>query len=104
MNFLGICTLASCLLSAVFAAPVHLRRQNNATAGNIDDSVILNYALTLEFLEAEFYKQGLNNFSDTDFQNAGFVGVRDRIVEIGGQEQTHADFLSGSPFERGTHV
>ena len=73
--------------SFVWAAPIQITP--------LDDGVLLNYALTLEFLEAQFYKEALANFSDADFNAAGFPGIRDVIVEIGADEQTHADFLVG---------
>ena len=59
------------------------------------DGAILNYALTLEYLEAAFYKEALANYTEADFDGAGFVGVRENIVQIGGHEQTHATFLAG---------
>ena len=37
------------------------------------DIDILNYALTLENLEAAFYTQGLKQYSSTDFMNAAFM-------------------------------
>lgn len=33
---------------------------------------ILNYALTLEYLERKFYMGGLAQFKQVDFVNAGF--------------------------------
>jgi hypothetical protein len=36
------------------------------------DTTILNYALTLEYLERKFYMEGLKNFSQSDFVAAGF--------------------------------
>ena len=37
------------------------------------DLALLNYALSLENLEAAFYGQGLKRFASTDFDNAGFM-------------------------------
>ncbi|HYO82969.1 MAG TPA: ferritin-like domain-containing protein [Bryobacteraceae bacterium] len=37
-----------------------------------NDLNLLNYALTLEYLEATFYTQGLQRFSSADFANAAF--------------------------------
>jgi hypothetical protein len=37
------------------------------------DSTLLNYALTLENLEAAFYTQGLSQFSSADFGNSTFI-------------------------------
>jgi hypothetical protein len=41
------------------------------------DVTILNYALTLEYLERKFYMEGLAKFSPADFVNAGF---KDRFI------------------------
>lgn len=92
MRLLQICAVAGSL-SFSLAALV------NETM--IDDGVILNYALTLEFLEAQFYKDALANFSDADFENAGFYGVRENIIHIGADEQVHADVLIGIVQRRG---
>lgn len=37
------------------------------------DVTILNYALTLEYLERKFYMEGLAQFSQADFVNADFL-------------------------------
>jgi Ferritin-like domain len=78
--------------SLVLSAPIKAR-QSNQNQSVISDTVILNYALTLELLESQFYTEALANFSEADFDAAGFVGVRDVVVEIGASEQTHASFL-----------
>lgn len=59
-------------------------------------SVILNYALTLEHLEATFYREALAKFSAEDFANAGYNGTNfyKNLQEIGRDEQTHVDFLT----------
>jgi|SRR3569833_161996 len=55
----------------VAASPALLRRADYQAppGGDID---ILNYALTLEYLEWKFYQEGLANYTQDDFQKAGF--------------------------------
>ena len=60
--------------SFVAAAPVE-ERQAVATDFNPPpggDTTILNYALTLEYLERKFYDEGLSNYTQADFVAAGF--------------------------------
>ncbi|KAF9063985.1 ferritin-like domain-containing protein [Rhodocollybia butyracea] len=58
------------------------------------DAEILNYALTLEHLEVAFYSQGLTNFSEDAFAQAGFAAaVRANYEEILEHEETHIEFL-----------
>lgn len=51
--------------SLVLAAPIEERSA-------VTDLDILNYALTLEYLERKFYMEGLQKFQHVDFVNAGF--------------------------------
>ncbi|RKO91976.1 ferritin-like domain-containing protein, partial [Blyttiomyces helicus] len=59
---------------------------------------VLNYALTLEHLEATFYEQSLQRFSADDFQKAGFQpGVRkqlETVVKV--HEETHVTALQST--------
>lgn len=52
---------------AFAAATLNAQSQNN-------DLALLNYALTLENLEAAFYNEGLTKFTATDFSQAALVG------------------------------
>jgi hypothetical protein len=60
--------------AAATASVAMLRGQSSApaTPSAANDLVLLNYALTLELLEATFYTQGLARFTLSDFQNAAF--------------------------------
>lgn len=77
------------MASAVMAAPLAKR------AADID-GVILNYALTLEHLEATFYAEGLKNFTEADFTKAGFTDplFYKNLQEIARDEATHVSFLT----------
>lgn len=85
--------LAAAAAAAVTAAPVVEKR---AAAGQADiDSVILNYALTLEHLENAFYRDSLATYDAAAFRAAGYPDwVRQRFIEIGGHEKAHVDFLT----------
>lgn len=67
-----------------------------------DDIDILNYARLLEFLEAEFYKRGLRNISESELLQAEPVAslgdpitdsLYDELHTIKGHEMDHAETL-----------
>lgn len=87
-------SIATIVVAASFvsAGPI-IKRQNAAPA--ITDVDILNYALTLEHLEDKFYRDGLANFTQEDFVNAGFADpFYDNLMEVSSDETTHVSFLT----------
>jgi hypothetical protein len=72
---------------------------------------VLNYALTLEHLEATFYREGVAAYDAAAYEALGFqAGVRDRIALIGEQEAEHVAFLTagisaagGTPVAEGVY-
>ncbi|KAA6414942.1 MAG: hypothetical protein FRX48_01693 [Lasallia pustulata] len=75
------------------ASPIEKR----VTAPTVNDGIILNYALTLEYLERKFYQEALANYTQADFVAAGFPDpFYTNLMEIYFDEQTHVSFLSGA--------
>ena len=63
----------------------------------VNDGVILNYALFLEYLQRAFYRDGLAMFSRQNFQAAGYPDpFYDNLLEIYLDELTHVTFLTGA--------
>jgi len=58
---------------------------------------VLNYALTLEHLEATFYREGLAGFAASDFE----TGVFDNLGLIRGHEADHVTALTAAVTELG---
>jgi len=63
---------------------------------------VVNYALTLEHIEATFYRLGLEQFTEDDFTALGFqAGVRDRVATIADHEAQHVAALTAVVEELG---
>lgn len=89
MRFSSTAVAFTGLLSATSAAPT--KRQ--AASSNID-AVILQYALTLEHLENEFYKKALSMWDQESFVSAGFpASVYDDLKYIAHDEEGHVTYL-----------
>lgn len=55
----------------------------------------MNYALTLEHLESTFYREGMKNFTHTDFADAGFGDTFfENLKTVAKDEESHVDFLT----------
>lgn len=64
-------------------------------SSTFNDTQILQYALTLEHLEASFYNQSLSKLSSADFEAAGYnASVRNQIYSIGRDEAAHVELLT----------
>ncbi|KAI4170287.1 MAG: hypothetical protein LQ343_005040 [Gyalolechia ehrenbergii] len=93
---LSLTLAASLAVSAVQASPLG-KRTGPVTTPKVDDGIILNYALTLEYLERKFYQDALANYTQADFVAAGFEDpFYTNLKEIYFDEQTHVSFLSGA--------
>lgn len=72
---------------------------------------VLNYALTLEHLEATFYREAVEMFDAAAFVAAGYQeSVRENIAAIADHEKQHVDALTavitqldGTPVEEATY-
>lgn len=68
-------------------------------AQNENDLKTLNYALTLEHLEATYYREGLARLSEADFVAAGYTAsTRNYISLIAAHEASHVELLTGAIF------
>lgn len=74
-------------------------------ARGADPVDVLNYALTLEQLEATFYEEGLDQFNPTEFQEAEFASacqnevdetIHARLIAIRDHEQAHVDVITAT--------
>jgi len=82
----------------------------SAQSSGRTDIDILNFALTLEHLENEFYKEYLNEFSERDFQRSSLLddfgfGVRftarDYVRKTQEHEKAHVNFLETAISDNG---
>lgn len=99
VNFIALATLATASLAV--ASPISPVQKRAAKGQKDIDTVILNYALTLEHLENAFYRDALPSASD--FKKAGYPEyIHQRFVEIGGHERSHVEFLTKALGDKAT--
>lgn len=91
-------TVAAALaLGLTFASPIEVQKRDTDYTPKVDDGIILNYALTLEYLERKFYQEALQKFSRDDFKQAGFADpFYDNLLEIYEDEKTHVTVIDGA--------
>ncbi|KAI9712228.1 MAG: hypothetical protein M1812_006963 [Candelaria pacifica] len=80
------------LVTGLSAASPVAKRVNTPV---VNDGIILNYALTLEYLERTFYEEAIANYSQQQFRDAGFPDpFYTNLLTIRNDERTHVTFLS----------
>lgn len=90
-------SLIAALVAGLSVATPIYDNTNVVKSPKVDDGIILNYALTLEFLERKFYQEALAKFTKHDFQKAGFADpFYKNLQEIYVDEKTHVDFIAGA--------
>ncbi|KAH8111740.1 ferritin-like domain-containing protein [Phellopilus nigrolimitatus] len=88
----AILGIAAVLAVVTKCAALPIKR---ASSIPITDTVILNFALTLEHLEVAFYQEGLAKFDEAAFEAAGLPPfARGRFEQISVNEQTHERVLT----------
>ncbi|KAK8175991.1 Ferritin/ribonucleotide reductase [Phyllosticta citrichinensis] len=85
-----VSTAIAALISGLAYAVPTKRQESGPT-----DVDILQYALTLEHIEAAFYAQGLQNFTQADFAAAGYDSTfYNNLATVAKDEADHVDFLT----------
>ena len=91
---LALTITSSFLLSHRYSNATIASNATTASSATTGDDFILNFALTLEYLQHAFYEGGLANFTEMDFVNAGFEDTfYTNLQQIYFDEQSHVSFL-----------
>lgn len=90
------------LVASLFIVQIFGEVPPNGSLAYINDNNVLQYALTLEHLEAAFYNQGLTNLTETQFNNAGINGsIYMYLGMVRAHENTHVAALQVALSARG---
>ncbi|KAF9456181.1 ferritin-like domain-containing protein [Collybia nuda] len=96
----------SALSAPTWALPRSVKRDDTPAqpvTPLVDDTAILNYALSLENLQSSFYTEALAKFDDQAFTQAGYPSsTRARYVMIGQHEQVYAAAINATLGENAT--
>ncbi|KAI4188941.1 MAG: hypothetical protein L6R41_001827 [Letrouitia leprolyta] len=88
--------IAACFLAIVGAVPCS--KPGNANSSSLHtytEHQILNFILSLERFQDNFYRQGLANFTQAQFAEAGFdADFYSNLTYIASQEHTHVTSLT----------
>lgn len=74
----------------------NLAKRQSTTPVAASDATILNFALTLEHLEATFYAQALEKFDQNCFDQKGYYHLRPLLQQVAEEEATHVTFLTNA--------
>ena len=89
MKFPALSLLATTALATPIVTSTKYKRNQVADL----DFELVNLARNLESLELAYWNQGLDNYTDQDFADAGYDGLRDYIRQFRDHEIGHFTVL-----------
>ncbi|KAG0285771.1 hypothetical protein BGZ98_005329 [Dissophora globulifera] len=96
MRISNITAAIAAVAIAVTAAPIYMDIDMESSPAPSTSAIdVLNFALTLEHLEAAFYNYGFDKFDNAAFVAGGFdATVRDRLEHVREHENDHVTVLT----------
>ncbi|KAL9098512.1 MAG: hypothetical protein Q9163_005845, partial [Psora crenata] len=105
------CLLVLALVSTGLAAPTAMFPWSGVQKGwpsntnTMSDADILNYLLTIEHIQDAFYRQGIQNSSRYEFENAGFPDpFFNNLTEVSAGESARVQKLQDTLVDIGAPV